>query len=62
MNKKVRIGLFSCVLVLGLFAVGLSFSIWQTSPFYDLNLVVVDVMVILLMAILFAVALMAPQK
>jgi hypothetical protein len=62
LKKKVRIGLIICSAVLVLFAVVLSVLIWQSTPFFDMNLVLLDVIVLLLAAGLYAIALMSPQK
>jgi hypothetical protein len=50
-----------CVAVLGVAVVFLSAFIWLDSPFFDLRLVFVDAVLVLLMAVLFAKAFMAPR-
>jgi predicted membrane channel-forming protein YqfA (hemolysin III family) len=61
LKKKIRIGLIICSVVLGLFAVVLSIFIWQSTPFFDMNLVFYDVIIIVLTAVLYAIAVMSPE-
>ena len=61
MKKKVRIGLIVCSAVLGLFAAVLSVFIWQSTPFFDMNLVFLDAIIIVLTAVLYAIAVMSPH-
>jgi hypothetical protein len=56
----VRIGLIICSAVLGVFAAVLSVIIWQSTPFFNLNLVFLDIILILIMAALYAIAVMSP--
>ncbi len=61
MNKRMRTGLLLCAAALGIAVVVLSIFIWLESPFFDLRLVFVDAILAILMAVLFAVAFMAPR-
>jgi uncharacterized membrane protein len=61
MKKKVRIGLIVCSAVLGLFAVALAVFIWQSTPFFDMNLVFLDAIIVILTAVVYAIAVMSPQ-
>jgi len=61
LKKKIRIGLIICSAVLGLIAMVLSVFIWQSTPFFDMNLVFLDVIIVVLMAILYAIAVMSPE-
>jgi hypothetical protein len=62
LKKKIRIGLIICSVVLGLVAVALSIFIWQSTPFFDMSLVFLDVIIVVLMAVLYAIAVMSPQN
>ena len=53
-------GLLLSVIVLGVLIVVLSVLIWLGSPFFDMRLVLVDVVLALMMAVFLAVALLAP--
>jgi hypothetical protein len=60
LKKKVRMFLIICSAVLGLFAVVLSIIIWQATPFFDMSLVFLDAVLVVLMAALYAIAVMSP--
>ena len=61
MKKKVRIGLIICSVMLGFFAVAFSFFIWQGTPFLNMNFVFFDVIIVILAAVLYAIAVMSPS-
>ena len=61
MKKKVRIGLIICSAVLGFFAVVLSIIIRQGTPFFNMNFVFLDVIIVFLAAVLYAIAVMSPS-
>jgi len=61
MKKKVKIGLIICSAVLGFFAVVFFFIIWQGTPFLNMNFVFLDVMILVLVAVLYAIAVMSPS-
>jgi hypothetical protein len=62
LKKKIRIGLIISSAVLGLFAVTLSIFIWQSTPFFNMDLVFLDVIIVVLVAVLYATAVMSPQN
>jgi hypothetical protein len=59
LKKQIRVAIFVCVAALGLLALALAVIIYQGTPFFNMNLVALEVLVILLMAILYVTALMA---
>jgi predicted membrane channel-forming protein YqfA (hemolysin III family) len=61
LKKKVRISLIVCSAVLGLFAVALAVFIWQSTPFFDMNLVFLDAVIAVITAVLYAIAVMSPE-
>jgi predicted membrane channel-forming protein YqfA (hemolysin III family) len=61
LKKKVRIGLIICSAVLGFLAVVLSIIVWQSTPFFNMNLVFFDVIIVVLAAVLYAIAVMSPS-
>jgi hypothetical protein len=60
LRKDTRIGIIVAIILLGLFALTLGFLIWQNTPFFDMRLVLLEVVILLVMAILFALVVMAP--
>jgi hypothetical protein len=57
----VRIGLIICSVILGLLALVLAIIIWQGTPFFDMKLVFLDVIIVVVMAVLYAIAVMSPS-
>lgn len=60
MKNQAKMILIILSVVLGACAVFLSIHIYQATPFFELNLVFLDVVLILVTAALFATAMMAP--
>lgn len=59
MKNGVKLGLMLCSAILGISAVVLAIHIWQSTPFFDMTLVFLDVVLVLLMAASLAIALMS---
>ncbi len=59
MKKSTRIGLIICIITLGLSAITLAYLVWQTTPFFDMKLVLLEAAILLAMASLFVIAMMA---
>ena len=62
LKKKMRIGFIICSVVLGFLAVVFSIIIWQSTPFFNMNLVFYDVIIVVLAAVLYAIAVMSPSQ
>ncbi len=60
MRKDTRIGLFVYIGVLCFLALALVFLIWQHTPFFDMRHVLLVIVILLTVAVLFAVAVMTP--
>ena len=61
MKRDTRIGIVVYIILIGLFALALGLLIWQNTPFFDMRLVLLEVVILLAMAILFALAVMTPS-
>jgi predicted membrane channel-forming protein YqfA (hemolysin III family) len=61
LKKKVRIGLIICSAVLVLFALIFFVIIWQGTPFLNMNFVFLNVIIVVLAAVLYAIAVMSPS-
>jgi len=60
LRNKVRVLLIACSVALGVCAIMLASYIWQGTPFFNMNLVFLEVIVVLLVAASIAIAMMSP--
>lgn len=62
LKSSIKLILIICSAILGLSAVALSFYIWQASPFFNMNLVFADAILVLLMSALVAVTMLSSSN